>query len=84
MGSTAAPSFDRGALSTVALGRVALRLAAPFHPLSRELLEMRWLWQQPLQLSNLRLCEVLGGDEPQTPWDEALRASLHTAHAQAG
>lgn len=62
----------------------ALRLAAPFHPLSRELLEMRWLWQQPLQLSNLRLREVLGRDEPQTPWDEALRASLHTAHAQAG
>ena len=55
----------------------ALRLAAPFHPLSRELLEMRWLWRQPVRLSNARLCEVLGRDEPHTPLDVALRAALH-------
>ncbi len=57
----------------------ALRLAAPFHPLSRELLEMRWLWNEPVQLSNVQLCEVLGRDEPQTPWDDALQAALHMA-----
>jgi nucleoside-diphosphate-sugar epimerase len=55
----------------------ALRLAAPVHPLSRELLEMRWLWDQPVRLSNARLCEVLGREEPHTPWNLALRAALH-------
>ena len=54
----------------------ALRLAAPVHAMSRELLDMRWLWRQPVQLSNARLRAFLGHDEPHTPWDAALRATL--------
>jgi nucleoside-diphosphate-sugar epimerase len=41
----------------------------------RELLEMRYLWRQPLRLSNARLAAVLGR-EPHTPLDEAVEATL--------
>lgn len=54
----------------------ALRCTAPVHAMSRELLEMRWLWRQPLRLSNHRLCAALGQGEPHTPWAQALRACL--------
>lgn len=52
-----------------------MRLAAPFVPLFRELAEMRYLWQQPVRLDNARLRTVLG-EEPRTPLDEAVRATL--------
>ena len=35
-------------------------LAAPFHETMREMLEMRYLWRQPLQLDNARLAAELG------------------------
>jgi len=41
----------------------------------RELLEMRYLWSQPIRLSNARLVAVLGR-EPHTPLDEAVEATL--------
>ena len=44
--------------------------------MSREVLDMRWLWQQPVRLSNAKLRAFLHRDEPHTPWDAALRASL--------
>ncbi|SEN79698.1 Nucleoside-diphosphate-sugar epimerase [Duganella sp. CF517] len=50
-------------------------LASPFVPVFRELREMRYLWRQPLRMSNARLRAVLGG-EPHTPLDTALRATL--------
>lgn len=50
-------------------------LAAPFVVTFRELLEMRYLWRQPVRLSNARLGAVLGR-EPHTPLDEAVEASL--------
>ena len=53
----------------------ALRLASPFVPTLRELMEMRYLWQGPVKLDNTRLTAVLG-EEPHTPLDEALEASL--------
>ncbi|WP_347270102.1 NAD(P)H-binding protein [Rhizorhabdus histidinilytica] len=53
----------------------AMRLASPAVPLLRELLEMRYLWQQPVRLDNRRLVAVLG-DEPRTPLDTAVRATL--------
>lgn len=53
----------------------ALRLASPFHATSRELLEMRYLWQQPVTLDNTRLVGCLG-TEPHTPLHEALAATL--------
>jgi len=52
-----------------------LRLAAPFVTMLRELMEMRYLWKQPLRMVNGRLLEVLGA-EPHTPIDQAVEASL--------
>jgi nucleoside-diphosphate-sugar epimerase len=50
-------------------------LAAPFVPTFREVMEMRYLWQQPLCMDNARLVKVLGA-EPHTPLDEAVRTTL--------
>lgn len=50
-------------------------LAAPFMPIMREIKEMRYLWKVPLRMRNSRLTAELG-KEPQTPIDEAVRASL--------
>ncbi|MEZ2219821.1 NAD-dependent epimerase/dehydratase family protein [Rhizobium sp. RCC_161_2] len=52
-----------------------LPLAAPFVPLMKELREMRYLWNVPLQMRNDRLVAVLG-EEPHTPIDAAMKASL--------
>ena len=50
-------------------------LASPFVALFRELREMRYLWQQPLQLDNRKLVSLLGA-EPQTKLDQATRETL--------
>nr|WP_315393849.1 NAD(P)H-binding protein [uncultured Duganella sp.] len=50
-------------------------LAAPFVPVMRELREMRYLWRQPLRMSNARLRAALGA-EPHTPLDTAMRETL--------
>lgn len=52
-----------------------MTLASPFVATLRELREMRYLWQAPLPLDNARLLAVLG-QEPHTPLDEAVRATL--------
>lgn len=52
-----------------------LRPVAPFSAFVREMLEMRYLWTQPLRLDNAKLVRTLG-HEPHTPLDEALRATL--------
>jgi nucleoside-diphosphate-sugar epimerase len=52
-----------------------LRLAAPLVPLFRELGEMRYLWRQPVRMTNDRLVRRLGA-EPHTPLPEAVRATL--------
>ncbi len=52
-----------------------IRLAAPFVPLFRELLEMRYLWRTPLRLDNQKLVRLIG-PEPHTPLDDALREAL--------
>jgi hypothetical protein len=44
-------------------------------PLFRELMEMRYLWEQPLFMGNDRLVAFLG-DEPHTPLDQAVRTTL--------
>lgn len=59
-----------------------VRLASPVVPLFRELLEMRYLWRRPLHLDNRKLVATLG-EEPHTPLDEALRASLQAPAPQA-
>ena len=52
-----------------------LKLAAPFMSVFREILEMRYLWQQDLALENGKLKRFLG-DEPHTPLDRALKETL--------
>lgn len=52
-----------------------VRLAAPVVPLFRELVEMRYLWQQPLRLTNAKL-EAAIGPEPRTPLVAAVRDTL--------
>jgi nucleoside-diphosphate-sugar epimerase len=83
--------FDRGVAMAEAVRRVAGRpqapirrfpwalvyAGAPFVALFREMLEMRYLWKEPLALDNARLVAFLGA-EPHTPLDEALRATLIT------
>jgi len=48
---------------------------SPFVEMFRELLEMRYLWQTPIGLSNAKLVAFLG-EEPHTPLDAAVRATL--------
>jgi nucleoside-diphosphate-sugar epimerase len=52
-----------------------LSLASPFVTVFRELREMRYLWRQPVQMSNRRLVRMLGV-EPRTPLDVAVRNTL--------
>ncbi len=52
-----------------------MALASPFVPLFRELREMKYLWEQPVRMSNARLRAALGA-EPHPPLDEAVRATL--------
>lgn len=52
-----------------------MRLAGPFMPFIRELVGMRYLWEQPLRMPNDSLIAVLG-TEPHTPLDRAVRRSL--------
>jgi nucleoside-diphosphate-sugar epimerase len=55
----------------------ALPLMAPFSEPVRELLEMRYLWQQPVRMGNERLLDELG-EEPHTPWNEAVGTTLQS------
>jgi nucleoside-diphosphate-sugar epimerase len=52
-----------------------LRLASPFVVTARELLEMRYLWRQPVRMRNDRLIATLGR-EAHTPLQEAVEATL--------
>ena len=49
--------------------------AAPFVTTLREMLEMRYLWREPLRMDNARVTAVLGR-EPLTPLDTAVEATL--------
>lgn len=62
----------------LAVGRLpwfALRAIAPFNETTRELVEMKYLWDRPVLLDNARLVAKLGA-EPHTPLPVALRAAL--------
>ncbi len=52
-----------------------VRLAAPFVATFRELLEMRYLWQQEVRMDNRLLVDTLGF-EPHTPLDVAIETTL--------
>lgn len=48
---------------------------SPFVTVFREMLELRYLWQRPVRLDNVKLIAFLGA-EPHTPIDEAVRTTL--------
>jgi nucleoside-diphosphate-sugar epimerase len=50
-------------------------LLAPFVETFREMIEMRWLWREPLELMNDKLVRFLG-EEPHTSLDVALEETL--------
>lgn len=52
-----------------------MRLASPFVVTARELLEMRYLWRQPVRMRNDLLTAILGC-EPHTPLQDAVEATL--------
>lgn len=52
-----------------------IRLAAPFKPMWRELLVMRYLWERPHALDDAEL-RALIGSVPHTPLPQAMRAAL--------
>jgi nucleoside-diphosphate-sugar epimerase len=52
-----------------------VRALAPFNETFRGLVEMSYLWRQPLRLDNSKLVAFLG-EEPHTPLDQAVRSSL--------
>jgi nucleoside-diphosphate-sugar epimerase len=52
-----------------------LTLVSPFVVTFREMREMRYLWREPLRMDNARLTSILG-QEPHTPLDEAVEATL--------
>jgi nucleoside-diphosphate-sugar epimerase len=52
-----------------------MRLASPFVPVLREVMEMKYLWERPVRLRNDRLKAALGA-EPRTALDEAIRTTL--------
>lgn len=52
-----------------------VHLLSPFVPTLRELLEMRYLWQEEVRMDNRRLVAFLG-HEPHTPLDSAIEATL--------
>jgi nucleoside-diphosphate-sugar epimerase len=54
----------------------AIKLAAPFVNALHEMLEMRYLWQIPLQLDNGKLRNLIGA-EVHTPLEDALAATLN-------
>jgi nucleoside-diphosphate-sugar epimerase len=81
--------FDRGIAIAEAVRRVApapkawivpfpwllIYLLAPFVETFREMIEVRWVWKQPLELVNDKLVAFLG-EEPHTPLDVALGETL--------
>lgn len=52
-----------------------LRLASLVAATPREMMEMRYLWREPVRMTNARLVATLGG-EPRTPLLDAVRATL--------
>jgi nucleoside-diphosphate-sugar epimerase len=53
----------------------AIALTAPVVRLSREVAEMRYLWQYPFALDNTKLVNLIGA-EPHTPLDAAVALTL--------
>jgi nucleoside-diphosphate-sugar epimerase len=61
----------------------AITLAAPIVNAFHEMLEMRYLWQVPLQLDNSKL-RALIGTEAHTSLEDALAATLNRSPRTIG
>lgn len=55
------------------------RLASPFNPMFKGMMEMRYLWNKPLTLDNTKLVKMLG-KEPHTPLPQAVEQALRSLH----
>jgi nucleoside-diphosphate-sugar epimerase len=53
----------------------AIYAASPFVAMFREMIEMRYLWREPVRLDNAKLKAFLGS-EPHTPIDQAIATTL--------
>lgn len=53
-----------------------LRLLSPFMPILRELLKMRYLWEEPHELRDARL-DALLGEGAHTPFEQAVAATVN-------
>jgi nucleoside-diphosphate-sugar epimerase len=93
-GRTLTTALARAAGRGLRVGRMSwwlIHATSPFLPLSRELSETAYLWQQPHRIDGSRLHAVLG-EVPHTPLDEALARTLQelaalprgSPHARAG
>ncbi len=77
-GAEMADALDRVAgrkLSRKTLPWFAMAMVSPFVEMLREMLEMRYLWDNAVLMDNAKLVKTLGA-EPHTPLDEALRTTL--------
>ena len=70
-----AKAAGKPGLKPKSLPWMLLPLAAPFNPTLRELIEMKPFWRHSLRLDNESLVAAIG-DEPHTPLDKALSATL--------
>ena len=66
---------DAGALRVGQLPWPLLRVMGLVAPTFAALADMRYLWRTPHRLDNTRL-RALIGDEPHTPFDQAVRQAL--------
>jgi len=64
-----------GQLRVSSLSWPLMRVAALFMPMMAAVYEMRYLWRKPYALANDRLVALIG-EEPHTPFPQALRAAL--------
>jgi len=77
-----------GSLRVSSLSWPLLRVVSLFVPTVAAICEMRYLWRRPYALANDRLVALIG-EEPRTPFPQALRAALNdlgllAAEPQAG
>jgi nucleoside-diphosphate-sugar epimerase len=72
-------SVDQPGIKVRAFPWWVLPLMSPFSETFREMREMRYLWKESIRMENASLRATLG-EEPHTPWDEAVRTTLTSLH----
>jgi nucleoside-diphosphate-sugar epimerase len=72
-------SVDQPSVKVRAFPWWVLPVMSLFSETFRELREMRYLWKEPIRMENATLLATLG-EEPHTPWDEAVKTTLTSLH----